>query len=130
MLEIIRRFEEGKIAAAEGLKDLEDLTGGIEAEAGAHEELDMDERAFAILRIMEPHAPAADHASLQSVAVEIGDLYARAQASQPSWFFMDGYKKELRRDVRKLLRPLGLEDANAVRDGIEEYAVHAYGEGH
>jgi len=130
VLEIIRRFEEGQIAAAEGLKDFEDLTGGIDAEAGAHEELGMDERAFAILRIMEPHAPDADHATLQGVAVEVGDLYAGAQASQPSWFFMDGYKKELRREVRKLLRLLELDDANAVRDEIEDYAVHAYAEAH
>ena len=129
VLEIIRRFEEGQIAAAEGLKDFEDLTGGIDAEAGAHEELGMDGRAFAILRIMEPHASETDHAALQSVAVEVCDLYAGAQASQPSWFFMDGYKKELRREVRKLLRPLELDDANAVRDEIEDYAVHAYAEG-
>jgi len=130
VLEIIRRFEEGQIAAAEGLKDFEDLTGGIDAEAGAHEELGMDERAFAILRIMEPHTSEMDHAALHSVAAEVGNLYAGAQASQPSWFFMDGYKKELRREVRKLLRPLELDDANAVRDEIEDYAVHAYAEGH
>lgn len=129
VLEIIRRFEEGQIAAAEGLKDFEDLTGGIAAEAGAHDELGMDERAFAILRIMEPHAPETDHAALQSVAVDVGDLYAGAQVSQPSWFFMDGYKKELRREVRKLLRPLALDDASTVRDEIEDYAVHAYSEG-
>lgn len=130
VLEIIRRFEEGQIAAAEGLKDFEDLTGGIDAEQGAHHELGMNERAFAILRIIEPHAPDAEHASLQGVAVEVGDLYAEAQTSQPSWFFMDGYKKELRREVRKLLRRLELDDANAVRDEIEDYAVHAYAEGH
>ncbi|HEY1224469.1 MAG TPA: type I restriction endonuclease subunit R [Brevundimonas sp.] len=129
VLEIIRRFEEGQIAAAEGLKDFEDLTGGIEAEAGAHAELGMDERAFAILRIVEPHVTEADHAAIQAVAVEIGGLYAQAQASQPSWFFMDGYKKELRREVRKFLRPLNLGDANTVRDEIEAYAVHAYAEG-
>ena len=130
VLEIIRRFEEGQIAAAEGLKDFEDLTGGIDAEAGAHEELGMDERAFAILRIMEPHSSDADHATLQGVAIEVGDLYAGAQASQPSWFFMDGYKKELRREVRKLLRPVEFDDATAVRDEIENYAVHAYAEAH
>ncbi|SFH01948.1 type I restriction endonuclease subunit R [Methylobacterium gossipiicola] len=130
VLEIIRRFEQGQIAAAEGLKDLEDLTGGIEAEAGAHDKLGMDERAFAILRIMEPHVSDADHTVLQGVAIEVGCLYARAQANQPSWFFMDGYKKELRREVRKLLRPLDLDDANVVRDEIEDYAVHAYAEAH
>lgn len=42
---------------------------------------------------------------------------------------MDGYKRELRREVRKLLRPLELDDANVVRDEIEDYAVHAYAEG-
>ncbi|WP_242076360.1 type I restriction endonuclease subunit R [Brevundimonas diminuta] len=130
VLEIIRRFEEGQIAAADGLKDFEDLTGGIAAEASAHDELGMDERAFAILRIIEPHAPDAEHTVLQGVAVKVGHLYAGTQASQPSWFFMDGYKKELRREVRKLLRPLELDDANAVRDEIEDYAVHAYAEGH
>lgn len=129
VLEIIRRFEEGQIAAAEGLKDFEDLTGGIAAEASAHDELGMDERAFAILRIIEPHGPDAEHTVLQAVAVEVGHLYSEAQTSQPSWFFMDGYKKELRREVRKLLRPLELGDANAVRDEIEDYAVHAYAEG-
>ncbi|UGY18605.1 type I restriction endonuclease subunit R [Bradyrhizobium septentrionale] len=126
VLEIIRRFEEGQIAAAEGLKDFEDLTSGITTEAGAHDELGMDERAFAILRIMEPHAPEGDRAPLQTVAVEIGDLYAKAQASQPSWFFMDGYKKQLRREVRGLLRPLVLNDTNVLGDEIEDYAVHAY----
>lgn len=130
VMEIIRRFEEGQIAAGEGLKAFEDLTGGIEAEAGAHTELGMDERAFAILRIMETHAPDAEHGSLRGVAVEVGDLYATAQASQPSWFFMDGYKKELRRDVRKVLRPLEVDDPNGVRDEIENYAIHAYAGSH
>ncbi|TXN17206.1 type I restriction endonuclease subunit R [Methylobacterium sp. WL122] len=130
VLEIIRRFEQGQIAAGEGLKAFEDLTGGIEAEAGAHTTVGMDERTFAILRIMEPHAPDAKHDALQTVAVEVGDLYAKTQASQPSWFFMDGYKKELRREVRKMMRPLEFDDVNAVRDEVEDYAVHAYAKTH
>jgi type I restriction enzyme R subunit len=126
VLEIIRRFEEGQIAAAEGLKEFEDLAGGINAEQGAHVDLGMDERAFAILRILEPHAPQGDHAVLQAVALEIGEVYAGAQKSQPSWFFMEGYQRELRRKIRKRLKPLDLEDANAVRDEVEAYALHAY----
>ena len=129
VLEIIRRFEEGQLAAADGLRDFEDLTGGIEAEASAHDDLGMEERSFAILRIIEPHASDKDDGLLRGVAVDVGQLYASAQASQPSWFFMDGYKKELRREVRKLLRPLELSDLNAVRDDIENYATHAYAVG-
>jgi len=129
VLEIIRRFEEGQLAAVDGLRDFEDLTGGIEAEASAHDDLGMDERSFAILRIIEPQASYTDDALLRDVANQIGQFYAGAQASQPSWYFMDGYKKELRREVRKLLRPLELSDLNAVRDDIETYATHAYAAG-
>lgn len=129
VLEIIRRFEEGQLAAADGLRDFEDLTGGIEAEASAHDDLGMDERSFAILRIIEPQASYTDDALLRDVANQIGQFYAGAQASQPSWYFMDGYKKELRREVRKLLRPLELSDLNAVRDDIETYATYAYAAG-
>lgn len=126
VMEIIRRFEEGQIAAAEGLKDFEDLAGGINAEQGAHADLGMDERAFSILRIMEVLSPDMDHPTLQALAVAIGEVYAAAQREQPSWFFMDTYKQELRRQVRRLLRVRGVAEAAAIRDAVEEFAVHAY----
>jgi type I restriction enzyme R subunit len=126
VLEIIRRFEQGQITAAEGLRDFENLTGGINAEQGAHAELGMDERAFSILRIMETIAPDAGHASLQAAAVAVGALYAAAQVEQPSWFFMDAYKKNLKRQVRRILSEHGIPEAKAVRDEIEDFAVHAY----
>ncbi len=126
VLEIIQRFEKGQIAAAEGLRDFEDLTGGINAEQGAHAELGMDERAFSILRIMETSAPGMDHATLQAAAVAIGSVYASAQRDQPSWFFMDSYKKDLRRQTRRMLDEHGVPEAKAIRDEIENYAVHAY----
>ena len=72
VLEIIRRFEGGQIAAADGLRDFEDLTNGINAEQGAHAELGMDENAFSILRIIEAIVPDIDHATLQSAAMAIG----------------------------------------------------------
>lgn len=126
VLEIIRRFEQGQIAAAQGLHDFEDLAGGIYAEQGAHAALGMDERAFSILRIMETSAPDIDHAALQAAAIAIGTIYADAQRTQPSWFFMDSYKKELRRQVRRVLGEYGGLEAKALRDEIENYAVHAY----
>ena len=39
-----------RVAAADGLRDFEGLTGDIQAEQGAHAELGMDELAFSILR--------------------------------------------------------------------------------
>jgi type I restriction enzyme R subunit len=86
----------------------------------------MDERAFSILRIMESSAPDMDHPTLQAAAIPIGAVYASAQKDQPSWFFMESYKKELRRQVRRILGDHGVSEAKAIRDEIENYAVHAY----
>ncbi|MCK1625399.1 type I restriction endonuclease subunit R [Bradyrhizobium sp. 160] len=126
VLEIIRRFEKGQIAAAEGLREFQDLAGGINAEQGAHAELGIDERAFSILRILEVSAPKANHAALQAAAIATGAVYSDAQQSQPSWFFMESYKRELRRQVRRILGEHGVPETKAIRDEIETYAVHAY----
>ncbi|GJE45889.1 type I restriction endonuclease subunit R [Methylobacterium soli] len=126
VLEIIRRFEDGQISAAEGLREFQDLAANITNEQGAHAELGMDERAFAILRIIESAAPDVGHESQQAAAIAIGNVYATAQASQPSWFFMDAYKKELRQRVRPLLVGAGVPEPKQIRDDIEAYAVHAY----
>jgi type I restriction enzyme R subunit len=127
VLEIIRRFEEGQIAAAEGLKEYEDLTGGINAEQGAHAELGMDERAFSILRIMEGIVgEEVDHPTLQKAAIAAGDLYGAAQASQPAFFYMEQYRRELKQRVRRILSDLDIPQAKDIRDAIDEFAAHAY----
>jgi type I restriction enzyme R subunit len=128
VLEIIRRFEEGQISAAEGLKEFEGLAGNINAEQGAHAELGMDERAFSILRIMETATPNTDHDVLRAAAAAVGSIYATAQKSQPSWFFMDAYKRELKQAVRRILSERDIPEAKAIRDEVETFAIHAYAE--
>jgi type I restriction enzyme R subunit len=130
VLEIIRRFEEGQITAAEGLQQYKDEAAKINAEQGAHADLGMDERAFSILRIMESAGSDIAHTALQAAAIAIGAVYATAQKSQPSWFFMDAYKRELRRQVRRILDEHGVPEAKTIRDEIEDFAVHAYAGAH
>ncbi len=102
VLEIIRRFEAGQVAAADGLADFENLTGDIQAEQGAHAELDMDENAFSILRIMETIAPDTAHETLQAAAIAIGAVYFRAAATQPAFAHMAETDMA---DVRRYSRP-------------------------
>jgi type I restriction enzyme R subunit len=130
VLEIIRRFEEGQIVAAEGLREFEDLSGGINAEQGAHAELGMDEHAFSILRIMEALAPDTGHGTLQDAAIAIGKLYAGAQVSQPAFTFMPEYLRSLRQQVRRILSERGIGETKTIRDAVEEFAIHAYAGGH
>lgn len=130
VLEIIRRFEAGQIAAAEGLREFEDLAGGINAEQGAHAELGMDENAFSILRIMEAIVPGTDHDTLQHAAISIGMLYAEAYASQPAFTHMEGYLRTLRQDVRRILTEHGIAETRAIREAVEEFVIHIYGNNH
>ena len=130
VLEIIRRFEEGQLAAADGLRDFEGLTGDIQAEQGAHAELGMDEHAFSILRIIEAIVPDADHATLQHTAIGIGAIYADAATTNPAFAHMDDYLRRLRRDVRRILTEHGIGETQAIREKVEDFAIHAYGDGH
>lgn len=126
VLEIIRRFEEGQIAAADGLGQFEGLTGDIEAEQGAHAELGMDENAFSILRIMEAIVPEIEHATLQDAAIAIGAVYADAATTQPAFAHMEAYLRSLRQQVRRILTEHGIGETKAIREKVEEFAVHAY----
>ena len=130
VMEIIRRFEEGQLAAADGLRDFEGLTGDIQAEQGAHAELGMDEHAFSILRIIEAIVPDAEHATLQDAAIAIGAVYSDAAATQPAFTHMDDYLRRLRRDVRRILTENHIGETQAIREKVEDFAIHAYGEGH
>lgn len=129
VLEIIRRFEAGQIAAADGLADFEGLTGDIQAEQGAHAELGMDENAFSILRIMEAIAPDTAHETLQAAAIAIGAVYADAAATQPAFAHMEAYLRSLRQQVRRILTDNGIGETKAIREKVEEFAVNVYGGG-
>lgn len=129
VLEIIRRFEQGQVAAADGLADFEGLTGDIQAEQGAHADLGMDENAFSVLRIMEAIAPDTDHTALQPAAIAIGAVYADAAATQPAFAHMEAYLRSLRQQVRRILTDHGIGETKTIREKVEEFAVYAYGGG-
>ncbi|RWY66196.1 type I restriction endonuclease subunit R [Rhizobium sp. WSM1325] len=129
VLEIIRRFEEGQLDAADGLREFEGLTGNIHAEQGAHIELGMDEKGFSILRIIEAIVPNADHALLQEAAIAIGAIYAQASATQPAFAHMDAYLRSLRQQVRRILSEHAIGETKFIREKVEEFAIHAYGGG-
>ena len=90
----------------------------------------MDENAFSILRIMEAIAPDTDHATLQAAAIAIGAVYTDAKATQPAFAHMEAYLRSLRQQVRRILTDHGIGETKAIREKVEEFAIHAYGGGH
>ena len=71
-----------------------------------------------------------DHPTLQKAAVAAGDIYGAAQASQPAFFYMEQYRRELKQRVRRILSDLDIPQAKDIRDAIDEFAAHAYAEHH
>lgn len=53
VLEGIRKFEEGQLAAAEALKEFEQIAKDLQAEDLAHEASGLSERAYGVLKILE-----------------------------------------------------------------------------
>ncbi len=129
VLEIIRRFEAGQIAAADGLADFDGLTGDLQVEQVAHAALGMDENAFSILRITEAIAPDTPHEILQATAIAIGAVYSEAAATQPAFAQMEAYLRSLRQQVRRILTEHGIGETKAIREKVEEFAVNTYGGG-
>jgi type I restriction enzyme R subunit len=89
----------------------------------------MDENAFSILRITEAIVPETEHAVLQDAALAIGTAYAQAKTTQPAFTHMPEYLRTLRQDVRRILTEHGIGETKAIRDAVEEFAIHAYGDG-
>lgn len=127
VMEIIRRFEEGQISTAEGLREFERLTGDIQVEQSAHADFGMDENALSIMRIMETVLPEADSETLKNAAVSIGGVYAGAAATQPAFAHMEDYLRTLRQQVRRILTEYEIGETKIIREKVEEFAVHSYG---
>jgi type I restriction enzyme R subunit len=97
---------------------------------GAHADLGMDEKAFSILRIIEAIVPDVDNTAVQAAAIAIGCVYADAANTQPAFAHMEAYLRSLRQQVRRILTEHNIGETKAVRERVEEFAVHAYGGGY
>ena len=71
--------------------------------------------------------PDADHATLQDAAIAIGAVYAGAAATSPDFAHKEGYLRTLRQQVRRILTEQGIGETKAIREKVEEFAVHSYG---
>ena len=55
--------------------------------------------------------------------------YAAAAATQPAFTHMDDYLRRLRRDVRRILTEHGIGATQTMREQVEDFAIHTYGDG-
>ncbi len=139
LLEIIRRFDQGLIAAAEALDQLERVARDLQAEGTAHAATGLSERAYGLYRIIAafratstnggsggPFVAHLADAALRELTLAIDALYASDQTAPPGWHQKDQLRKTLRQGVRRILHPSGVENWKDLPGPIEDYALKTY----
>jgi type I restriction enzyme R subunit len=140
LMEIIRKFDQGLIAAAEALDQLEQVARDLQAEATAHAATGLSEKAYGLYRIIQAFkvaeagdgghvAALVDHftdAALRELTTKVDALYSSDQTAPPGWHLKEQLCKTLRQEVRRILHPSGLLNWKDLPGPIEEYALKAY----
>ena len=127
--EIIKKFEEGLLTAAEKIEILRKLAQGLKAEDEAHKDTGLTREGFGVLRILEAHksdSAGPDAKILEGVAEEIDRLYRDDQTAPPGWHEKSQLRKGLRQQVRRKVFELGLEDWKGIPAQVDEYAGKHY----
>ncbi len=142
--ELIKRFNAGMLDAEETLDATEALAKEIRAEDKAHEGTGLDKRAFGIHAILEsfqaPLSPRPDLSSqggqgggesgltaIQRAAVAIDGLYGSDDTAPLHWQEKTQLKKDLRAQVRRSVKDLGLDGwQKEVPQAVEHYTVIHY----
>jgi type I restriction enzyme, R subunit len=146
VLEVIRRFEEGQLSAAEALSEFETIARGLQQEDRAHEHSGLNERAYGVLKILKSLASSGStgtaepgvaeagpaysgegpEALLTDLARKIDATYASDDLAPAGWHRKNQLRKELRQRVRHLSFEAGLADVKIVAGRVEEYALRHY----
>lgn len=153
--ELIERFQQGQLAAAEFMSLTRDELEDLLEEDKAYEKSGLSKQAYGIWRILEafPREHEDDEtpddqgvedgegddsgesyekamtdrmSELQKVAEAIDTLYASDETAPRLWQEKGQLKKDLRQQVRKIVYPLKLKDWKEIPNRVEEYAVKQY----
>jgi len=76
--EIIKKFEEGLLTAAQHIEELRKVAQDLKAEDEAHKDTGLTREGFGVLRILEAHksdSTGPDLQKLETIAEEIDVLY-------------------------------------------------------
>jgi type I restriction enzyme, R subunit len=147
VLEVIRRFEAGQLAAAEALKAFEEIAKDLQDEDHAHESSGLNERAYGVLKILEslgssdgnapgearvaepkppPYSEADGDGPLAGLARQIDALYASDDTAPAGWHLKDQLRRELRQQVRYRSHQAGINEVKEAANRVEEYALRHY----
>ena len=141
-MEILDRMKSKQVANATALGEMEAWWNDVAAEGSAHETVGLAQTAYAIYRTLEELALAEPVegvrespapygvktpdglTALQAMAVQIDTLYASPDPAPRGWEKKEELKKELRRNVKRMLHmELQYRPLKEAVEKVEEYAL-------
>lgn len=126
VIEILKRFQEGQLAAAEALEAYEKVAKDLENEDKAGDASGLDKRTYGLLRLVQEKEPDGEADKIDSFVAKVDGLYRSDDTAPKGWQTRDQLKKELRQSVRGTAHELGLKSFRDLPSLIEDYAVKHY----
>jgi type I restriction enzyme R subunit len=142
VLEVLRQFDLVQIEAAETLKRYAQIVRNMQAAESAHQQSNLNQKAYGILKILEAFLPENQEQEsstqsnsdrtdngfnpLEQAAQAIDELYSSDETAPPSWHLKEQLRKGLRQQVRANVFKLGLKDWKEIPNKVDEYALKHY----
>jgi len=142
VLELIRQFEAGQLAAAELLKEMEQVARDLQEEDNAYKEAGLNERAYGVYKILTAFRATAAGGSgsgggdggtggdgddpLKKLASHIDHVYHSDETAPVGWHLKEQLRKDLRGQVRRIVHPAGLQNWKEIPTRVEEFALKSY----
>lgn len=130
--EVLRRFQQGQLDAANILKEYAHIAEELVEEEQLYKESGLDQRAYGLFKLIEHFTQKQNEShtsisgSLKELAARIDTLYASNQSAPVGWHEKEQQRKELRQEVRGYAHKVKVPNYKELPASVEEYALKYY----
>lgn len=125
VMEVLKRFQQGQLDAANTLKEYENIANELNAEEQSYKDSGLDQRAYGVLKLLEVFDKDGRE-TLKQLARDIDALYVSDQTAPSGWQYREQLRKELRQQVREKAHGAGVAGFKDIPMPVEEYALKHY----
>lgn len=126
VMDVLKRFQQGQLDAANTLKEYENIANELNAEEQAYKDSGLDQRAYGLLKLLETFNKDGTITNLEQLAKDMDALYASDQTAPKGWQTREQLRKELRQQVRIKAHEANIVNFKELPVPVEEYALKHY----
>ena len=126
ILDVLKRFQQGQLDAANTLKEFENIANELNAEEQSYKSSGLDQRTYGLLKLLEALVTKDSTIDLDRLAQTIDVLYSSSETAPKGWQNRDQLRKELRQQVRLIAHEAGVNAFKDMPVPVEEYALKHY----